>query len=314
MSVELHGGHFTDEEENSDSRLRQFLRSSWTKARGGEAKRRLDDESLALESGRRPRSRFIPILLSVVALNAFGTVIWYAYNWGKGSLDDSALPVVTADGDPIKVRPAEEGGLVILHQDKLVLNTGLESPESQVVEHLLAPPEVPQELAFSRAKEEGGEIATLGHQLQASKPSPDVAVLIVEAEEVIPPSAPAPAPKISAPKITEAAIPAPESPEPAVAPAAKQLQSAQVPTDSGFVLQLAALQDAGAAKTEWARLRKAHPQLLGGLTVNYEKAVVGGKTYYRILTGPFPTRATVEDLCAQLKSKKQSCLVKKQAP
>jgi hypothetical protein len=48
--------------------------------------------------------------------------------------------------------------------------------------------------------------------------------------------------------------------------------------------------------------------------VSYEKAVVGGKTYYRILTGPFPTRATVEDLCAQLKSKKQSCLVKKQAP
>jgi cell division septation protein DedD len=309
MSVGLHGDHFTGQEENPGSRLRQFLHSSWTKVRGGEAKARPDDKTLALESGPRLRSRIIPILLCVVALNAFGTVIWYAYNWGKGSLDDGALPVVTADGDPIKVRPAEEGGLVILHQDKLVLNNGLEGSENQVVEHLLALPEVPQDLAFSKAKEEGGEIATLGHQLQASKPSPDVAIVIVEAEEVVSPSAPAPAPKS-----TEAAIPAPESPEPAVAPAAKQLQSAQVPTDSGFVLQLAALQDAGAAKAEWARLRKAHPQLLGSLTVNYEKAVVGGKTYYRILTGPFPTRATVEDLCAQLKSKKQSCLVKKQAP
>jgi cell division septation protein DedD len=307
MSVGLHGGHFTDEEENPGSRLRQFLHSGWTKARGGEAKGRTDDQTLALESGPRPRSRIIPILLCLVALNAFGTVIWYAYNWGKGSLDDGALPVVTADGDPIKVRPAEEGGLVILHQDKLVLNNGLEGSENLVVEHLLALPEVPQDLAFSRAKEEGGEIATLGHQLQASKPSPDVAIVIVEAEEVLPPSAPAPASKS-----TEAAIPAPERPEPAVAPAV-QVQSVQVPTNSGFLLQLAALEDAGAAKTEWARLQKAHPQLLGSLTVSYEKAVVGGKVYYRILTGPFPTRATVEDLCAQLKSKKQSCLVKKQA-
>jgi cell division septation protein DedD len=312
MSVELHGGHFTDEEGNPGSRLRQFLHSSWTKARGGEAKGRLDDDSLALESGPRPRSRFIPILLCVVALNAFGTVIWYAYNWGKGSLDDGALPVVTVDGDPIKVRPAEEGGLVILHQDKLVLNNGLEGSENQVVEHLLAPPEVPQDLAFSRAKEDGGEIATLGHQLQASKPSPDVAVVIVEAEEVVPPSALAPAPKSA-----EAAIPAPESPKaksPEAPAAAVQAQSTQVPTDSGFLLQLAAMTNAEAAKTEWVRLQKAHPKLLGSLTVSYEKAVVGGKTYYRILTGPFPTRATVEDICSQLKNKKQSCLVKKQAP
>ena len=312
MSVELHGGHFADEEGNPGSRLRQFLHSSWTKARGGEAKGRLDDDCLALESGPRPRSRFIPILLCVVALNAFGTVIWYAYNWGKGSLDDGALPVVTVDGDPIKVRPAEEGGLVIHHQDKLVLNNWLEGSENQVVEHLLAPPEVPQDLAFSRAKEDGGEIATLGHQLQASKPSPDVAVVIVEAEEVVPPSALAPAPKSA-----EAAIPAPESPKaksPEAPAAALQAQSTQVPTDSGFLLQLAAMTNAEAAKTEWVRLQKAHPNLLGSLTVSYEKAVVGGKTYYRILTGPFPTRATVEDICSQLKNKKQSCLVKKQAP
>ena len=60
-------------------------------------------------------------------------------------------------------------------------------------------------------------------------------------------------------------------------------------------------------------MQAAHPDLLGGLNLTVQKAEVGGKTYYRILTGPFPTRATVDDICAQLKAKNQSCLVKKQA-
>ena len=137
----------------------------------------------SLQEELKPRNRFIPILLTLVALNAFATVIWYAYNWGKGSLDDSALPVIASDDTPIKVRPADEGGLEIPHQDKLVLNSGA---EAGTVEHLLPPPEEPIALSIVDAKQAGVQIEGLGHQLEASKPNPPV-VAVEAADEVVAP-------------------------------------------------------------------------------------------------------------------------------
>ncbi len=38
--------------------------------------------------------------------------------------------------------------------------------------------------------------------------------------------------------------------------------------------------------------------------------IEGRGTFFRIQTGPFPNRATAQDICAQLKAGGQDCIVK----
>jgi cell division protein FtsN len=46
------------------------------------------------------------------------------------------------------------------------------------------------------------------------------------------------------------------------------------------------------------------------MKLNIEEAFVNGSTYYRIQAGPFPTKATASDVCAQLKVENQGCILK----
>ncbi|MGF1608163.1 MAG: SPOR domain-containing protein, partial [Kiloniellales bacterium] len=76
-----------------------------------------------------------------------------------------------------------------------------------------------------------------------------------------------------------------------------------------YVIQLASVTSDEAAKTEWARLQKAFPELLGDMNLSPQVATVKGTEYHRVQTGPFPSRATAIDLCAQLQAKNQACIV-----
>ncbi|TQV79304.1 SPOR domain-containing protein [Denitrobaculum tricleocarpae] len=124
------------------------------------------------------------------------------------------------------------------------------------------------------------------------------------------PDAPAVKPTPVAPVAAEAPKPA-ARPEPAAPkPAATQL--AEVPRDSGYVLQLASLRSEDLALTEWQRIQNANKGLLAQMKAIVERAEIDGiGTRYRLQTGPFPTKATAQDLCAQLKAAKQDCLVKR---
>lgn len=122
------------------------------------------------------------------------------------------------------------------------------------------------------------------------------------------PAAPPVTPKPVAPVVAEA----PKAPA-AKAPAPKAAaQVAQVPTDSGYVLQLASLRSEELARQEWTRIQNGNKGLLGQMKAIVERAEIDGiGTRYRLQTGPFPTKATAQDLCAQLKAAKQDCLVKR---
>ena len=88
-------------------------------------------------------------------------------------------------------------------------------------------------------------------------------------------------------------------------------QLAQLPTDSGYVLQLAALRNASFVDPSWQYFQQAFPDLLGDMKLIVEEAMVDGIHFYRIQTGPFPTKRTAEDLCAQLKERNQDCFIKR---
>jgi cell division septation protein DedD len=82
--------------------------------------------------------------------------------------------------------------------------------------------------------------------------------------------------------------------------------------DAGFRLQVAATKDEGAAQSEWARLRKAHADLLGDLSLTVVRADLGDKgVFYRLQAGVIPDRAAAEKLCAQLRAVSIGCILVK---
>lgn len=117
------------------------------------------------------------------------------------------------------------------------------------------------------------------------------------------PAEPAPAPVAAAPKAAEptqtAAAPKAAT-EPAVAPTA----------GGNSRIQIAAVKSDEAAKTQWAKLQKTYPDLLGALTLNVQKVTVNGGNFYRIQAGPL-SKTQAKDLCTKLKAQKQDCIVAK---
>jgi cell division septation protein DedD len=77
-----------------------------------------------------------------------------------------------------------------------------------------------------------------------------------------------------------------------------------------YFVQLASVKSDQSARQEWTRLQKVHPALFDDLALDVQRADLGDRgIFYRIRTGPFPNRATAQDMCAQIKAAKLDCLV-----
>jgi hypothetical protein len=79
-----------------------------------------------------------------------------------------------------------------------------------------------------------------------------------------------------------------------------------------YFVQLASVKSDQSARNEWARLKKAHSELFDDMALDVQRADLGDRgIFYRIRIGPFPNRATAQDMCAQIKAAKLACLVKR---
>jgi hypothetical protein len=125
------------------------------------------------------------------------------------------------------------------------------------------------------------------------------------------PAAPAPAKTTEAPAASQPAAqaPAPTKTQTAAAPAAAP--TVQPAVGGNARIQLAAVKSEALAKQQWAKFQKAHPDLLGALTLSIQEVTVNGADYYRIQAGPLSDKAAAKDLCSKLKAQKQDCLVAK---
>ena len=75
-------------------------------------------------------------------------------------------------------------------------------------------------------------------------------------------------------------------------------------------VQLAAGKSEASVQKEWAALQKAHPDLLGPLSLHIERVDKGASgIFYRLQAGPLADKTVAKDLCASLKQKGQDCLV-----
>lgn len=296
-----------------------------------------DDDTAELEAGLRGRRSLVPVVTALAAVFCFAAIVWYAYSWGTGQMASEELPVVRAQPMPDKVRPEQPGGMEVPHQGIAVLNEGGEGAPGQAAERLLPRPETPEPPAPLPQPE-----ATAQLPAEEGFPEAPEAPLIADGSDADVTEAPDLAPEFAedipedpaeeATQLAEGGIAKPipkpaeddqiarlleqqpletangesDIPEP---PAPAATQTAAV-TTGDVVLQLSSVKSEAAAAGEWQRLKAAHPGLLGDLPLTLETAEVSGTTYYRVQTGPFPSRSAAADVCSQLKARNQDCLVK----
>jgi len=112
----------------------------------------------------------------------------------------------------------------------------------------------------------------------------------------------APQPPISSPEIAATA--------PARMPAPRAAKIEPVTVGSAvWRIQLVSLDSEKEAETMWTNLQQAHQDLLGGLTLQVERAELSQGTFYRVQAGPLADPATAAELCGSLKARNQDCLI-----
>jgi cell division septation protein DedD len=236
-----------------------------------------------------PPRRILRIVGALLIMTLFSGGLWFAYVEGARHMAGTSggdIPLIRADTRPMKVKPAEPGGMPIPDRDMLIY--GQNRP---IVEHLLPPPEQPMALPAPPA------------------PKPVVAAS-ADAPPTPPPSTGAPssgtAPAITQPEQSAGLPPANPHPAPSKPPEA----ASQPGTAGGVRLQLGAVRSEGVAREEWARIKRSNPDLLGRLTAVAIRADLGDKgVYYRIQAGPVGDPATAERLCGELRQRHLACII-----
>lgn len=194
------------------------------------------------------------------------------YSYMQGN-EGGPVPVVRADKSPVKSKPADPGGLDVPDRDKLVY--AKVSGEEETKEDVLASS---AELAVKRPT--------------AQQPaSEDVNI-------VLPPKPP------SSTHSTNEIVSQEAKKAAAIAPSA---------TNSGnFMIQLGAFGKKSSAENLWKSLVKKNGRSLGGLNPQYVMIDRGSKgVLYRLMAGAIEKRNKADDICGQLKKKKQACIVVK---
>ena len=249
-----------------------------------------EDDSVGLMGDDRldefaaPRRRWPTAVLTGIVMAVFAGGLWFFYHQGvrqPAPGPGGEVPLIRADDKPMKMKPDQPGGMPVPDQNVSVYDP---KPGAAPVEKLLPPPEQPM-----------------------PRPVP---------REATAPSAPSTAPAQSAPAATAApqqqAAATTAAPKAPAKPAPVKEPAATAPVKSvpaGPVrLQLASLRTPEAAKEEWSRLKREHPELLGRLTAVAVKADLGDKgVWYRVQTQSFDNAAAAERLCADLKKQNIGC-------
>lgn len=115
-----------------------------------------------------------------------------------------------------------------------------------------------------------------------------------------------PAPVVERAPARVAAAPKPASRKPVAAKPSAAFQAAFVRKPGAYSVQLGSYASASGASDAWTRFQKRHPELKGAERV-VTKAVVNGKTYYRVAAAGFD-RASAAGFCGIVRKGGGGCL------
>ncbi|HUZ71710.1 MAG TPA: SPOR domain-containing protein [Stellaceae bacterium] len=267
----------------------------------------LEPEDLRPDRGGATARRW-GMVFGAVAMVMLGSAagLWAAYHVIGGHGSSATVPIIRADERPVKVPPANPGGMKVPDQNMYILNR--DRPVDSRVEQLLPPPETPLPRPTPPAS-----VVT-----ETPPPAPPASALAQGPASVpVPAPAPRPSPTVSAlpPPAVPATIAAPVSaavdhmPSPAAASEAVRKAAA---TGAGYRLQVGAMRSPEAARLEWKRLQRLEHDVLGGFGETTERVNDGRRgVFYRIIAGPVADAAAAEHACGELKRRKVGCIIVK---
>jgi hypothetical protein len=252
--------------------------------------------------------------LGAVVLAWFAGSTWF----GGGSAE---VPVVQAESGPMRVKPANPGGLQVPGADNAIFSSNggtggdrlAPPPQTPDLQALQAPPPPapapkpaePAKLAAAPPPPSPAE-----HGAEPAKPSAATTALKPPATM----AAMTPPVRAAAPKAavgTAASKPAPAAdihPSDALATDHRPTPPAMA-VPHGALVQLGALSSEQAAHEEWGLLAKRLPQLLLGRQPSVSRVERDGHTYWRLRTGGFADTAQATTFCLRMRAKGASCSV-----
>lgn len=287
-------------------------------------------------SSSRGSGRSVKFLLAFLVALALGAA-WFVWGGELFGSKTERVPLIKAAAGPIKVRPERPGGLEVPNRDKLIYDRLEKDPPKSITETLLPRPEVP---LVPQAKPPLAAVKKALVKKTLVKKAPKVSdmPLVAQAKRQPAPALPPAVPlrpalgpgkadktadqaqsirtkagqtKAGQTKAGRVQTPLPKEVIAAIRPPPVMLAPAQAspPADS-FLIQIAALRSAEAARQEWLRLSKKHEDLLGSLKLTVVRADLGTKgIYFRLRAGPFMNRETAKSTCLSLAQRKIGCMV-----
>ncbi|MDA8524037.1 SPOR domain-containing protein [Alphaproteobacteria bacterium] len=257
-----------------------------------------------------PSFRAIFLFLLLIG-GAVGSTYFYAFQQGLEEGQRSLPPVVLAEKTPIKV-PAENvpGGVPVKPEDLNIYGVmrGAAEPETPraqpaspadnatgTIESLIARTEDPFEQALNVPKAIADDTRLpASNSIRVLQNDPSV--------EVSPPR-----PDLN--RAPRAAVPAAR---PTAKPAKTQVRTGSVARDD-FMVQLAASRSRALARGVYSGLQNNFSDLLGQRNPLILRVDLGDKgIFYRVNVPGFESRNAATAFCANLKSRGQDCLVRKQ--
>jgi SPOR domain len=264
------------------------------------------------EPQERPR-RLLAAGAALLVMGLFAGGLWLAYAEGlrhsNGTGSSGDVPLIRADTQPIKVKPANPGGMAIPDRDLLIYGEG-----RPTVEHLLPPPEQP----MARPAPPPPVQAVPSPPPRAASALPVSAVGAAPAETAGNPAGADTATSAAAEIRDRRDRPDQAAAQTAAVPPAYSRRDSReaaaaetAPAKTGGVrLQLGSVRSAGVARTDWDRIKRSNVDLLGHLSAFAVRADLGDKgVYYRIQTGPVADMAHADRICGELRQRHLACMV-----
>jgi hypothetical protein len=204
--------------------------------------------------------------------------------WSLLGRGPNAVPVIAAPSGPMRVKPANPGGMTVIGAGQDLMDGG--SGKDGVT--MQSAPEQPALAALH----------ALEAKTQTEAAAPAAAAPVAAA--VQPPAAAAPLPAVA-----PARLAAPPARVSTPAPSAASPQ----PASKGTQVQLAAMDSRQAAMAAWQHLAQQMPALLGNRQPTVERAEVGGRTVWRLRTAGFATIAVATQFCQQVRARGGGCSI-----